>query len=167
MWSRPGHETLTAKMPQVPIVFVCNRELPAIVPMTLRRGWVVRFDSDEAAGRRMDLVYLGMVSATIVGVALFLFGNDRVIEHRIVSALRRSPRLWWGALSDQFGFHSPTGSALIVHALAGLERRGLISSETGTVYAVGRPGEPDVPSEVQLWSLVAREPESTSDTAAS
>ena len=94
-----------------------------------------------------------MASAALVGVALFQFVNDRVIERRIISTLRRSPRLWWGALSDQFGFHSPTGSALIVRALASLERRGLISSETGTVY-VGRPMEPAEPLQVQLWSLV-------------
>jgi hypothetical protein len=113
----------------------------------------MHFDSEEAYQRRQDLVVVGMASAAIVGVALFLFGNDRVIEWRIMAALRRTPRLWWGELSGQFGFHSPTGSALIRGALARLERRGLISSETGTVAVVGRPGEPDTPTEVQLWSL--------------
>jgi hypothetical protein len=120
------------------------------------RTMLMRGDSDEAYQRRQDFAVICTASVAIVGTALYFFVNDRVVEHRIMSKLRRSPRLWSGALTDILGFRTPTGHDLIIRALAKLKRRGLISSETGTIYVTARDEyDADYAMEVDMWSLVS------------
>jgi hypothetical protein len=110
---------------------------------------LARAESAKAAQNIPNAV-VAVGASIIIGAALLVVVNDQIIEHRILALLRREPRLWLGVIANRLGFSSSAGNEAIERVLARLERRHIISAETGCLLSNWMQECTDV----DMWSLI-------------